>query len=216
MSKNLKLKLLLPLQILLIGFAGFFSGDSTISIVVAIIGVAFNLFVSLNIPVGFLIGVAYAIINGVLSFQTGAYASCIFMLFLQAPMAVYSFISWKSKKKKSLNIMKSMTAKQICLLSAFMAVLSVIMFCVLSLLNGKGSGIIFDDVFFVFSVTACFLLAFCYKNAYIITLLSGIGGTLLWSYQMIAVQKGLAVAVFYFIVAVNSVVAIKEQYGKQS
>lgn len=91
--------------------------------------------------------------------------------------------------------------------------LGVIMYFVLSLLNS--SSVIFDDIFFVFSVTACMMLAFYYKNAYIITLLSGLFGTILWTVQYFDTQQGLSVAVFYLIVLINSIVAVYRQYFKK-
>ena len=124
-------------------------------------------------------------------------------------MAIYSFVKWHSKKQADIK-MKVMNKKQIALLCSFMLLLGFIMYFVLNRLNS--SSVIFDDFFFVFSVTACLLLAFYYKNAYVITMLSGLFGTVLWSFQYFETRQGLSVAVFYFIVLINSIIAVFQQY----
>ena len=73
-------RVLLSIQLFVIILAGVIAKDSYYSIVVAAIGVVFNLLVSFNLPQGFLAGIVYALTNGILSWQTGAYASCIFTL----------------------------------------------------------------------------------------------------------------------------------------
>ena len=63
-------------------------------------------------------------------------------------------------------------------------------------------------------MTACIGLAACYKNAYIVNLGSGIGGTILWLYKAITMGTGISMAVFFAIVALNSALAVQQQYGK--
>ena len=208
-----KEKFLLIFQLVVIILAGVISKDSFYSVVVAAIGVVFNLMVSLNIPQGFLAGMVYALTNGVLSWQTGAYASGIFMFVLQAPMAAYSYLSWKKKKEETDQIMRRMTRKGTGLLVASMLAGWLVMFFLLPASDGgRGIGTVLDAAFFVFSVAACLQLAFCYKSAYLVTLLSGLGGTLLWGWKMFEKGTGLSLAVFYLIVLVNSVIAVRMQY----
>lgn len=78
--------------------------------------------------------------------------------------------------------------------------------------GGRGIGMALDAAFFVFSVAACLQLAFCYKSAYLVTLLSGLGGTLLWGWKMLEKGTGLSLAAFYLIVLINSVIAVQMQY----
>ena len=208
-----KHSILLAMQLLAILFCGILSGDTAFAIINALIGIVFNFFVSINYPTGFLFGFVYAVTNGILAFKTSIYATCAFMFLLQAPMAIYSFIKWYQAQNNKNGEMKIMNKRQLVILGCFMLLLGVIMYFVLSLLNS--SSVIFDDIFFVFSVTACLLLAFYYKNAYIITLLSGLFGTILWSVQYFATQQGLSVAVFYLIVLINSVIAVYTQYFKK-
>lgn len=125
-------------------------------------------------------------------------------------MAVYSFFKWKRKKSGGEEIMKKMTPAWIVGLCVLMALLGVGSYFALGKLGG--SAVITDTIFFVFSVTACLLLAGCFKNAYILTLLSGLGGTALWLYQLINQGVGLSVAVFYIIVSINSIIAVYQQY----
>lgn len=206
---NKKHIVLLIIQFAEVIASGVISGDTAYAIVNVVIGVVFNCLVSLNFSAGFIFGFIYAVTNGILAYQTKVYATFAFMIFLQAPMAIYSFIKWHSKKQADIK-MKVMNKKQIALLCSFMLLLGFIMYFVLNRLNS--SSVIFDDFFFVFSVTACLLLAFYYKNAYVITMLSGLFGTVLWSFQYFETRQGLSVAVFYFIVLINSIIAVFQQY----
>lgn len=207
---NKKHIMLLALQLVAVISAGLVSGDTAYASVNAVIGVVFNFLVSLNFPAGFIFGFVYAVTNGLLAFRTNVYATFVFKIFMQAPMAIYSFIKWHKKKNSEDSRMKIMSKKQIVMLIFFMAILGVVMYFVLNALNS--SSVIFDDIFFVCSVSACILLAMYFKNAYIITLFSGLFGTVLWTVQYLKTSQGLSVAVFYFIVFVNSLIAVYQQY----
>lgn len=213
MKKRGKYALMMVAQLLLILFAGIFAKDSTAVILISSVGVVFNFLVSVNEPVGFLFGFVYAISSGILAFKTGVYATFAFLLFLQAPMAIYSFIGWGKQKKDSDAIMKKMPYKGVALLCGGMVLLGVVMYFVLKMLHSQS--VLLDAIFFVCSVSACLLLAIRYKNAYIITLLSGLGGTALWGHQTIQTGVGISLAVFYFIVCINSVLAVYHQYLKK-
>ena len=91
-------RIMILVQTVVIIAAGFFSGDSAFALINSGIGVVFNYLVSVNQPVGFWFGVVYALMNGVIALQGGIYATAFFMFVIQAPMAVYSYISWKKKK----------------------------------------------------------------------------------------------------------------------
>lgn len=210
----MRYKVLLVLQLLLILFAGMMSKDMGFAIVVSLIGVVFNFLVSINNPIGFLFGVVYAITNGILAYDSQIYATFIFMIVIQAPMALYSFSSWKKKKENTQQIMKTMSSKQQIFLGVMMVTLGVIMYFVLQTSNS--TNVLLDTIFFVCSMSACFLLAFCYKNAYLITLMSGLGGVVLWTYQMLQTGNGFSVAAFYMIVSINSILAVYEQYLKKN
>ena len=207
---NKKHIMLLVLQIVAVIAAGLISGDTAYASVNAVIGIVFNFLVSLNFSAGFIFGFFYAVTNGILAFQTNVYATFVFMIFLQAPMAIYSFVKWHKKKNSEDSQMKIMNKKQIVTLISFMVILGIVMYFVLNALNS--SSVIFDDIFFVCSVSACLLLAMYFKNAYVITLLSGLFGTVLWTVQYLKTRQGLSVAVFYCIVFVNSLIAVYQQY----
>lgn len=207
---NKKQFALLIIQLAAVVAAGFISGDTLYAGANAAIDVIFNFLVSLNFPAGFIFGFVYAITNGILAFQTRVYATFAFMIFLQAPMAVYSYVKWKKAKSNADSHMKIMTKKQLVLLCSLMAMLGLIMYFVLQALGS--SSVIFDDIFFVCSVSACLLLAMYFKNAYIITLLSGMFGTVLWTVQYFKAHQGLSIAVFYLIVFINSCIAVYQQY----
>lgn len=86
---------------------------------------------------------------------------------------------------------------------------------VLSKVNGTlDINVFFDTFFFVCSAIACIGLAACYKNAYIVNLGSGIGGTILWVFKAVTMGTGISVAVFFLAVAINAAMAIRQQYGR--
>lgn len=97
---NKKQFVLLILQLGAVIAASFISGDTLYASANGIIGVIFNFLVSLNFPAGFIFGFVYALTNGILAFQTRVYATFAFMIFLQAPMAVYSYVKWKKSQKQ--------------------------------------------------------------------------------------------------------------------
>lgn len=205
--------MLIVAQLALVTLCGAVSKDAWYVILISVIGVVFNFLVSERNPLGLWFGCVYALTNGTLAFYTGAYATFMFMIFLQAPMAVYSFFSWKKKAQSQEDVLKKMPVKGVALMIFAMILLGIIMMFVLKNLNS--SAILVDDIFFVFSVTACVLLAVGYQNAYVVTLLSGLGGTALWLYQMLQTGVGLSIAVFYVIVSVNSVMAICKSRSKK-
>ena len=97
-----KKKFLLIFQLVVIILAGVISKDSFYFVVVAAIGVVFNLMVSLNIPQGFLAGMVYALTNGVLSWQTGAYASAFLCLFSRHPWQPTAIFPGKRKRRRQI------------------------------------------------------------------------------------------------------------------
>lgn len=138
---------------------GIISKDSAFAVANASIGVVFNFLVSLNIPLGFIFGTVYAITSGIIAFKTCAFATFAFMIFLQAPIAIYSYIKWKSKNAS--DRMFEMSNRARIITAALLLSLGAIMYFVLNALNSNS--VIFDDMFFMFSVTACLLLALALK-----------------------------------------------------
>ena len=204
--------ILLFLQIAAIAVSGVLGGDTTFALITALIGITFNFLVSMNIASGFLFGFVYAVCNGILAWQTNVYATFVFMIFMQAPMALYSLRKWHGKKKETEAIMKKMDRRELSLMVVGAIVLFVIMTGILSAINGAfNANVLFDTFFFV-----CSVMAACYKNAYIVNLGSGIGGTILWLYKAITMETGISMAVFFAIVALNSALAVQQQYGKSS
>lgn len=209
---NINKTIFIVLQISIILTIGLLSKDIWYSVAISIIGVIFNALVSFKVSLGFLVGFLYAALNGILAFYTKLYATFAFMIFMQAPMAIYSYFAWKKSKNNNDTQLKSTSLKNNCLLALAMFLLGIALYFILRLF--QTGNIILDAIFFVFSVTACILLALRYKSAYIVTLLSGLGGTALWIYQMINNGSGLSIAAFYMIVSINSIIAIYTNYIK--
>lgn len=104
-------------------------------------------------------------------------------------------MAWQEKETEA--IMKKMDRRELTSMVVGAIVLFVIMTGILSAINGAfNANVLFDTFFFVCSVTACIGLAACYKNAYIVNLGSGIGGTILWLYKAITMETGISMAVF--------------------
>lgn len=75
-------------------------GDTLFALVTALIGITFNFMVSMNFAPGFLFGFVYAVCNGILAWQTKVYATFVFMIFMQAPMALYSFGNGEGRRNR--------------------------------------------------------------------------------------------------------------------
>ena len=209
--------ILLAIQVSMIAAAGLWGGDTPFALITALIGIVFNFLISVNVATGFLFGFVYAICNGILAWQTSVYASFVFMIFMQAPMALYSFRKWSSKKQESDAIMKHMSHGQMSGMLAGMAVLGVVMLGVLAAPNGGVDfGVFFDTIFFVCSVTSCIGLAACYKNAYVVCFIGGAGGALLWVWKALTMGTGISMAVFFAFVALNGAIGVYQQYFKES
>lgn len=200
-------------QLILIAVVGLVCKDVWYSICISLVGVVFNLLVSYNIGYGFLFGFVYAIINGIIAYFSQIYATFGFMIIMQAPFALYSFYIWHKNRNQSETLLKNMTKPKLAIMFAFIVVVAIGSYFLLKAL--KSAEIIPDTIFFVFSVTACILLALRYKIAFIITLFSGLGGTVLWFYHYASSGVGLSIGVFYLIVTLNSVIGIIKNYGRK-
>lgn len=206
--------ILMVAQLILIAVVGIVCKDVWYSITISLVGVIFNLLVSCNIGYGFLFGFIYAIINGINAYFSQIYATFGFMIIMQAPFALYSFYIWHKNRNQSETPLKNMSKPKFAIMCAFIAVVAVGSYFLLEAL--KSAEIIPDTIFFVFSVTACILLAFRYKIAFIITLFSGLGGTVLWFYHYASSDVGLSIGVFYLIVTLNSIIGIIKNYGRKN
>ena len=201
---------LLAVQMIIVAVAGFLGKDEWYVICISLIGLIFNLLVSYNISYGFLVGFVYAILNGVNAYYGKIYATFGFMIIMQAPMALYSFYSWQRNKSVGSieTTLKNMSLALTLAMVAGMVILGVGSYFLM--LAVKSKDIIPDTIFFVFSVSACILLALRFKVAYIVTLLSGLGGTILF-----AVTGNISLSVFYAIVSINSIIGIVNNYKKK-
>ena len=155
--------IVLLLQIAAVAAAGVIGGDTLFALVTALIGITFNFMVSMNFAPGFLFGFVYAVCNGILAWQTKVYATFVFMIFMQAPMALYSFWKWRGEKKQTETIMRKMNRRELSVTVLGAMVLFGIIAAVLSRVNGTlDINVFFDTFFFVCSAFACIGLAACY------------------------------------------------------
>lgn len=129
----------------------------------------------MNFAPGFLFGFVYAVCNGILAWQTKVYATFVFMIFMQAPMALYSFWKWRGEKKQTETIMRKMNRRELSVTVLGAMVLFGIIAAVLSRVNGTlDINVFFDTFFFVCSAIACIGLAACYKMPILLILVPGL------------------------------------------
>lgn len=210
-----KLKKYMPwiifvVQAIVIVAVGFGIQDVWYKVIISFIGLCFNFFTCIGKRWGFLAGALYAITNSAMSFYDQIYASAVFMVAIQLPMAIYTFITWKKSQQSEPKQLKKMGKKFIiatCI--AFPLSMTAIYFILDAL---KSNGPFFDALFFSITLMSCILLAAYYRSAYIFVGLSGFSGIALWGYQAIVNGEGISLLILYIFVFINSLGAIKQQY----
>lgn len=212
-SKNQILKTLLLLaQTAAIIAVGIVVNDIWYKIIISLLGLGFNFFTSNGKRFGFLFGCAYALTYSAMAFSERIYASAVFMLLIQLPVAAYSFISWKKSQGKGEIKLKKLTAKQSTVVGIlFFASIAGIYF-ILKAFDSNGP--LLDAIFFSITLLSCVLLALYYRSAYLFVALSGVAGTAVWAYQLIVNNTGASVLTLYVFVLINALTAIKQQYSK--
>lgn len=195
-------------EISVIAAVSIVSGDIWYKIIISAAGIAFNFLVSWGKRYGFIVGVVYAAAYAVMSYKECVYASAVFMLFIQLPMGIASFITWKKSPSGSVK-MESLNFKNRILTFAAVTVTQVVLFILLKYVNSSNP--FFDAFFFSTSLVSCILLAKKKMEAYFIIMLSGIAGTLLWLSQLITTGNGISVLLLNFFVFLNSIKGLKIQ-----
>lgn len=203
---------LLAVQIIVLAVVSAVCKDVWYAIVISCFGVAFNMLTSFRVSYGFLFGVVYAIGSGVIAYFNKIYATFGFMIIMQAPVALYTFISWRKNKSTDGVVLKNLNWSKALILGALMLGVGVGSYFLLRALHS--ANLVPDTIFFVMNVTSCILLAIRYKFAYIVVLLSGLSGTLLWGVQMFTTGTGLSLMILYIIVSMNSMFGIVKNYRK--
>lgn len=210
--KEKMLTIIIPLlQIAIIIAASILTKEIWYRIIIACTGILFNYFVCAGKRIGFIIGSIYAICYGTMAFFDKIYASAFFMIIIQLPMALISFINWKKNSNNNLQL-KRLSAKQLILGGVVTVVSYFAILGILLLLKSSGAG--FDAFFLSATLISCILLARYYKEAYIFIMLSGLAGTSLWLYQYIAEGKGLSILILNSFVLFNAIIAIIKNYKK--
>lgn len=194
--------ILIAVQVFIIVLSGILVQDEFYRIIISAAGIAFNFLVCSGKRFGFVIGMIYALSYGIMSYFDEIYASCVFMLLIQFPSAIISFITWKKQGDNSVKMQRLSNLKRICVALAFIS-FSIIVYKILKYVNGSGA--VFDAFFFSASFISCILLAIKKKEAYFVILLSGLAGTVLWCYQFFQNGTGLSVLLLNFFVLLNSV-----------
>lgn len=209
--KNEILKiLLLSVQTVAIITVGIAVKDVWYKIIISLLGLGFNFFTSNGKRFGFLFGCAYALTYSAMAFSERIYASAVFMLFIQLPVALYSFISWKKSQSKGEVKLKKLTVKQSIVVGILFFISIAGIYFILNAV--KSNGPLLDAVFFSITLLSCVLLAFYYRSAYLFVALSGVAGTAVWAYQLIVNNTGASVLTLYVFVLINALSAIKQQY----
>lgn len=194
--------ILMIVQVLIIVLFGILIQDEFYRIIISTAGIAFNFLVCSGKRFGFVIGMLYALSYGIMSYFDEIYASCVFMLLIQFPSAIISFITWKKQGDNFVKMQRLSSPKRICVALAFI-LFDIIVCKILKYVNGSGA--FFDAFFFSASFISCILLAIKKKEAYFVILLSGLAGTVLWCYQLLKNGTGLSVLLLNFFVLLNSI-----------
>lgn len=193
-------------QIFIIFICGIIVQDTWYKIIISMAGITFNYLVSCGKRWGFIVGICYAAAYGIMSFSEKVYASAIFMILLQLPMGIVSFITWKNDSSSRVKLQK-LSAKYRVVTALSIVVLFAIIY--LTLKNTSASSSLFDSFFFATSLVSCVLLAKKKSDAYFVIMLSGIAGTLLWTSQLITAGNGISVLLLNFFVLTNSIKGIR-------
>lgn len=197
-------------QAIVIVVVGIVVKDLWYKILISIAGLCFNFLTCQGMRWGFIAGAVYALTNAIMSFTEQIYASAVFMLIIQLPMAIYTFATWKKAQEKEQKQLKKMSKKQLIItIIAFPLSITAIYFILFAI---KSNGPIFDAIFFSMTLMSCILLAVYYRSAYVFVCLSGFSGIALWLYQLIANGTGASLLTLYVFVFINSLGAIKAQY----
>ena len=144
LSKNKEI-ILITVQVLIIVLSGILVRDEFYRIIISAAGIAFNFLVCSGKRFGFVVGMLYAASYGIMSYFDEIYASCVFMLLIQFPSAIISFITWNKQEDNSVKMQRVSSLKRICIALAF--IFSVIIaYMLLKSVNGNGA--VFDAFFF--------------------------------------------------------------------
>lgn len=209
--KILKNYCIIFLQVLTLIVVGITTNDNWYMICISVLGILYNYCVSIGRRFSFIIGGIYALLYGLMSYFENIYASAFFMIVVQLPSAIISYITW-GRSGNETNL-KSQNIRQLVLTFISLIALTIVIYYVLKLLNGSGA--LFDSFFFACSFIACVLLMTKYREAYIVILLSGVGGSALWLYQFITTTQGISVFLLNLFVLINAIIAIVLNYVKK-
>ena len=132
------------------------TGD-VLTVIASLIGVTALIFVAKGYVLGQVLTVVFAVFYGIISFFFKYYGEMITYLFMTAPIAIMSVISWirhpyKGTKEVEVN---SLTKNQIIWGGIFSVLITVIFYFVLSAIGNKN--IFFSTISITTSFLACYL-----------------------------------------------------------
>lgn len=142
------------MAVILLSFA--FSQGGWLEAFSSLIGVTALIFVAKGYVLGQVLTVVFSVFYGVISFFFGYYGEMITYLFMTAPMAVMSVISWVRhpyKGSKEVEI-SHLSPKKLILMTALAAVVTFIFYFILKALGNA------NLIFSVISVTTSFIAVY--------------------------------------------------------
>ena len=137
LSKNKEI-ILITLQVLIIVLSGILVRDEFYRIIISAAGIAFNFLVCSGKRFGFVVGMLYAVSYGIMSYFDEIYASCVFMLLIQFPSAIISFITWNKQEDNSVKMQRVSSLKRIYIALAFIFSF-IIAYMLLKYVDGSGA-----------------------------------------------------------------------------
>lgn len=116
-----------------IAVASFLSHGSPLSIAASLIGVTALIFIAKGMVLGQFLIVIFATLYGIVSIQNRLYGEMITYLFMSAPMAVFSILSWiRHPFKESHEVeVRRMTKKDFGVMLALAALVTTVFFFIL-------------------------------------------------------------------------------------
>ncbi len=142
------------MAMVIISFA--FSDGGYLEAIASLIGVTALIFVAKGYVLGQILTVAFSVFYGIISFFFSYYGEMITYLFMTAPMAVMSIISWVKHPYKGTKEVEitHLTPKKSAVMSALTIIVTVIFYFILKYLNT--ANLLFSTI----SVTTSFIAVY--------------------------------------------------------
>ena len=137
----------------------FVNGDGILNLIASLIGATALIFVAKGLVIGQAMCIVFALLYGYISYECRYYGEMITYIFMSAPMALFSVITWLKNPYKEGNgevkVKKRLSAFEITALIVLTIVVTVIFYFILKYFNT--ANLILSTISITTSFSACFL-----------------------------------------------------------